>query len=48
MYYRENFDLSHGDEDRAWEIGVVAFGTDLNIAEAEDQNRLEYYFRRTE
>ena len=30
-----NFDLSHGGEDRAWEIGVVAFGIDLNIAEAE-------------
>ena len=31
----KNFDLSHGGEDRAWEIGVVAFGIDLNIAEAE-------------
>ena len=31
----KNFDLTHGGEDRAWEIGVVAFGIDLNIAAAE-------------
>ena len=31
-----NFDLSHGGEDRAWEIGVVALGIDLNVGESGD------------
>ena len=34
MYYPK-ISTSHGGEDRAWAIGVVAFGIDLNIAEAE-------------